>query len=223
MKKISSLFLALILALLFCTSALGANIPIRGIGEITRISVRFTDGTSEQLVPLPMSYTVPSGKQIDLVNFGFTVSSVGSVFTLANGIITLNPSTLNWGSNLWPGQFNIFFATPDGSDPWLLRVSVTDNSFSIDIAPPLPSGSGSEDSSSSPPSIAHEQAIIGNCKEWVNVRSGPGIEYDIIGKAYLGEEIELLQWNNGETWCRIYYNNGNNIGWVQGNFIIPLK
>lgn len=71
--------------------------------------------------------------------------------------------------------------------------------------------------------VEYEKARIGNCREWVNVRSGPGTEYEIIGRAYLNEKIELLQWNKDETWCDIIYNGGNNRGWVYWTFIIPYK
>lgn len=70
---------------------------------------------------------------------------------------------------------------------------------------------------------SYEKAVIGHCKEWVNVRSGPGAGFGIIGKAYLGENIELLQWDKGEVWCKVLYNGGGNVGWVHGKYIIPQK
>lgn len=72
-------------------------------------------------------------------------------------------------------------------------------------------------------SLEYEKAVIGNCDEWVNVRSGLGMDYEVIGWAYLGEIVELLQRNNDETWCKVLYNGGNNAGWVHGKFIIPQK
>jgi len=68
-----------------------------------------------------------------------------------------------------------------------------------------------------------EPAKIGRCKEWVNVRSGPGENYDVIGRAYLNESIGLQQWNKDETWCKVFYDDCNRLGWVYHKYIIPLK
>lgn len=73
------------------------------------------------------------------------------------------------------------------------------------------------------PAPVYEKAVIGNCKEWVNVRSGPGMDSEVFGRAYLGEIVELLQWNDGETWCKVLFSGGNNAGWVHGKFIIPQR
>lgn len=61
------------------------------------------------------------------------------------------------------------------------------------------------------------QAVVVNVAEWVNVRSGPGTDYDIIGKAYLGEALQVLQTRDG--WVECYYNNGSARGWIHGEFV----
>lgn len=59
-------------------------------------------------------------------------------------------------------------------------------------------------------------AYIANCDEWVNVRSGPGKSYDAVGRAYLGDTVTVLQWQNGWAECRY---SGNATGWISGSFI----
>lgn len=72
-----------------------------------------------------------------------------------------------------------------------------------------------------PPKPKYEQATIGHCGEWANVRSGPGTDYDIIGQALLNETVELIEWDATGTWCKVFYNGGESTGWVHGSFIIP--
>lgn len=60
-------------------------------------------------------------------------------------------------------------------------------------------------------------AYVVNVSEWVNVRSGPGMDYDIIGKAYLGEALEVIQAQDG--WVECYYNNGSARGWIHGDYV----
>lgn len=88
--------------------------------------------------------------------------------------------------------------------------------------PPTPHNLG--DSAEPAPYVPQgEPAKIGNCKEYAPVYERADKKSAVIGKAILGEAILLQRWNSGETWCRVLYNNGNNIGWVQGKFIIPQK
>lgn len=69
----------------------------------------------------------------------------------------------------------------------------------------------------------YEQAIVIHCKEWANVRSGPGTNYEIVGQVVLGETIELLEWNKDESWCKVTYNGGSKLGWLWYKFIKPIQ
>lgn len=68
----------------------------------------------------------------------------------------------------------------------------------------------------------YEQAIVVKCKEWANVRSGPGTDHEIIGRVRLHEKISLLQWNADETWCKILYDGDTKTGWLRYSFIKPI-
>ena len=69
---------------------------------------------------------------------------------------------------------------------------------------------------------SYEQAIVIKCREWANVRSGPSTDTEIVGRVYLGESISLLEWNKGETWCKILYDGDSKLGWLYYKFIKPV-
>ncbi len=71
------------------------------------------------------------------------------------------------------------------------------------------------------PGPVYQQARIGNCKISTPVHERADADSPVIGQAYLGEIVHLLSWNNGETWCKVFYNGGNNTGWVQVKYIVP--
>lgn len=58
--------------------------------------------------------------------------------------------------------------------------------------------------------------IVG-CKEWVNVRSGPGTNYEVVGRAFLGETVEPIQEKDG--WVDCYYNGRSAHGWIRADFV----
>lgn len=55
----------------------------------------------------------------------------------------------------------------------------------------------------------------------MNVRAGPGTEYEIIGGAQAGEEFKITGRNNPATWWRISYNGLR--GWVFGELVTPYN
>ena len=38
---------------------------------------------------------------------------------------------------------------------------------------------------------------------WLNLRAGPGLQYDILGKALRGEMIDILSYEGGGTWVSV--------------------
>ena len=50
----------------------------------------------------------------------------------------------------------------------------------------------------------------------LNVRSGSSTSYNIVGKIYKGDKVEILETSNG--WHKIKASNGK-IGWVSGDYI----
>lgn len=65
-----------------------------------------------------------------------------------------------------------------------------------------------------------QSARIGNCREYVNLRDGPSTDSPIIGKAYLGTPLELMEWNREGDWCKVLLNNRGSAAWVAGQFIV---
>lgn len=49
-------------------------------------------------------------------------------------------------------------------------------------------------------------------KKIVNIRSGPGAKYRIIGKAHYGTVFQTLQ--RGKNWVKVYHADGRITGWI---------
>lgn len=107
--------------------------------------------------------------------------------------------------------FASFTATPSGVTPPQPPINPP--------TPVTPSSPSSSDAALPPVAPNYQKGRIVRCSEWVNVRGTSSTDGTIIGKAFLGEAIELLEWNQGGTWCKVLYNGGNNAGWIFGKFI----
>lgn len=62
-------------------------------------------------------------------------------------------------------------------------------------------------------------AKIANCKEWVNVRAEASTKSKSVGKAYLGDTVNILYWNTAATWAYANYG-GSKTGWISGQFLV---
>lgn len=64
------------------------------------------------------------------------------------------------------------------------------------------------------------KAIVSNPNKWLNVRSGPGTQYQVAFQVEKGTEVEVL--DAGEPdWWQIRY--GGRIGWASSQYLIPIK
>ena len=173
----------------------------------------------------------PSGANA-AISGNVVITFSGSMDTGTAGTVQLNLLALTGGTWSNSDTYTIPYSGLSYSTRYVVNISgfvdgtfntlpLDTNHFFITVAAPsVTVGSGDR---SDEVVKTNERARVGHCKEWVNVRSGPGTDYDVIGRAYLDEIIELLEWNKGETWCKVLYNNGNALGWIHGRFIIPLK
>lgn len=66
--------------------------------------------------------------------------------------------------------------------------------------------------------LTTQRGHIVNVEEYAPVHSGPDSGY-VVGAAYLRHTVKMIQWIG--DWCQVLYNNGNNIGWVYGEYIAP--
>jgi uncharacterized protein YraI len=56
--------------------------------------------------------------------------------------------------------------------------------------------------------------------ENVNIRTGPGVDYDNIGILKEGENAAIIAYNNDSTWWAVRYPNPPlDIGWVSADFV----
>ncbi|MDD4494464.1 MAG: SH3 domain-containing protein, partial [Eubacteriales bacterium] len=60
------------------------------------------------------------------------------------------------------------------------------------------------------------KAVAVTVKTSLNVRSGPGTNYSIVGKFYAGNVTDVLESRNG--WCRI-----DNSRWISEYYTVPLS
>ena len=65
------------------------------------------------------------------------------------------------------------------------------------------------------PSVPEGYGKIYNCNSWVNVRSGPGTNYNKIGKAPKNSTYQIL--GSSGDWYKIQYTE-KQIGWVHGQY-----
>lgn len=64
-----------------------------------------------------------------------------------------------------------------------------------------------------------QQGVVTNVTEFVNVRSGPGTQYDVVGKASLGSGVTLLEWDESGEWAKVMYDGDSKLGWIHGRFL----
>lgn len=190
--------------------------------DVKEIKVVFIRDPSIPLPPAATPVAAPPGGSYPVfpqpVTLSCATASATIHYTLDGSTPTTNSAVYGGSISVNAGQTLKAIATAPGfSDSAVMSATYTQGSS-------WPSGTDTgytEPETQSMP--VYEQAKIGRCKEWVNIRSGPSTKHDIIGRAYLGETIELVEWNQGETWCKVYYDNGNKVGWVFGKFIVLQK
>ena len=179
------------------------------------VTVIAENGITAFTIPNQVGDTVFNGSDLSVtMPFGTDVTSLAPNITVAAGA-SVSPES---------------GGVQDFTNPVTYTVTAQ-NGFEQDYTVTVvlaegPSGSGNVYYGSEPepaPRSNYEKAIVVNVKEWANVRSGPGIDTEIAGRVYLGEQIELLQWNKDETWCKVLYNDGNNLGWLHYKFIKPVQ
>ena len=186
----------------------GNDAPIKGNVVIT-FDVQMDDdprgGATVELTSLLDQFTLKDGN-----------------WSNGNKTYTIEYSGLSYGT-----KYVVHIINFEDTQFILLQIPFGTYSFTTRPAPVAPVVSGKPSGKEPKPESAkpetakaYEKAKVGHCNEWINVRSGPGTGYGIIGTAYLGETIELLEWNVGETWCKVLYNNGNAMGWIHGKFIV---
>lgn len=61
--------------------------------------------------------------------------------------------------------------------------------------------------------------ILGTANDILRVRSGPGIDYAILGKIQAGTRSTLLARTSDSKWFEIAYPDANQRGWVAGDFL----
>lgn len=105
-------------------------------------------------------------------------------------------------------------APAPSSIPHLLPESHNNNFIALGAEPSSTNSDTKNDSFSK-----YTQARVINVEEYANVRSGPGMQYEIIGNVALGESIKLHQWSSDGVWCQVFFENDTQIAWLNEKFI----
>lgn len=79
----------------------------------------------------------------------------------------------------------------------------------------LPIVDGTTPQPTTPSGVASATITIGS----LNVRSGPGLGYSVLGQVHLGEVVTLLGRNSEGTWVKIPTYGGLNEGWISVAYI----
>ena len=227
MKKIFTLLFILALSLAVTVSSLADP----SLVTLEKVNLFYKDGTVVTQYPSQASgnlvFSTDPTKEINRVSIVLILKTTIYVDFLNDPDPPLReaatpsyPITLS--INLYDGESVI--VRLDAEDGPILFSATVSPGEAPNPPPTLPADSRPRDDGNSLPTGPDGvPAKIGRCREWVNVRSGPGTSHSIVGRAYLGEAIRLLRWNEDETWGRVIYNNNGNAGWVYQKFIIPGK
>ena len=54
---------------------------------------------------------------------------------------------------------------------------------------------------------------------WLNLRAGPGLQYDILGKALRGEMIDILSYEGGGTWVSVRVMSSGQVGFMDSSYL----
>lgn len=101
----------------------------------------------------------------------------------------------------------------DGGSTWGAMTTVTVMSaISAPVSAPM-----------AQPKKDYQNGVVFNVQQFVNVRSGPGTEYAIVGEAKLGSRLSLVEWNADETWCKVLFDDDSALGWIHHRYIRPAE
>ena len=54
---------------------------------------------------------------------------------------------------------------------------------------------------------------------WLNIRSGPGLGYDVLGQALRGEEVQILSYESGSTWVSARIVSSGIVGFMDSTYL----
>lgn len=216
MKRTASLVLACLL--LTCAFAALADSPSSlawvtppAVGDT---SVRFTIGSLGDFFyhvwitrdGQILAYFNSDGSAVPFTSLENTFDFINDtdLFTNAGftGILTGDTVSVRVGERTSLIEHTISAPTPEPSAPPIITIPADQGGTTTNN--PMPD---------------YQKGVVARVKEWANVRSGPGTDYDISGRATLGEDLLLIQWNKAETWCKVYYNDAGSVGWLYHKFI----
>jgi uncharacterized protein YraI len=114
------------------------------------------------------------------------------------------------GTEGWLGSLYLLSNVPLSSLPLTAEVVETPTEEPVVV---LPSGGAAQPSTGTSPTATVTTGAL-------NVRSGPGIGYDVLGVAYQGEALTLVGRNQDVSWIEVQMANGVQ-GWVGNYYIRP--
>lgn len=214
--------LCLVFILGICNFALAADYAIDDfyVTNTQGGSNRITQATPGDTVYFVGSVSNPSTNTVFGVSYKIAADAndiYNSTFSLPSGVTDHIPNSASYtiSASIPQGTVIAFvFSVRD----WMTGYWET-KSYSLQVGTtPTPSSSGT--SYEEEPTPRHNQtATVVNVREYANIRTLPSTDATIVGQVALGEIIELVEWDETDTWCKIIYNGGSNLGWLHGKFI----
>ncbi|KAF0106636.1 MAG: peptidase S9 family protein [Anaerolineaceae bacterium] len=101
-------------------------------------------------------------------------------------------------------------ATPSAATPTLILPTIPTSFVPAATFTPLP-----------PPTITATTVVVaGTLTFQVNVRSGPGVDYSLLGMLNAGETVQVTGQSGDGAWFQIFYSAGSGgIGWVSAQYV----
>lgn len=205
------------------TPGIGATLTARWISTDATLTAFSLNGVSGTITGNAIAVTLPTGTDTTALTAAYTLASTGAT-------IAPDPSTITDYTN--PVTFTVTAEDTVTTQTYTVTVTLTDNPVVPPVNPPIdpptdpqpPTHSGIAEpfqpsKEQATPATGETLPVI-RCKEWANVRTGPGTDHDIAGKVLLGEIVELIEWNGDETWCKIYFEGGSRTGWLHRRFLL---
>lgn len=207
------LFLVLALSLISACSMeiskVGETDPAPTSGIITAtLYPTFTPRATATRLPATAIPTVEpvSGKATAQIN----VRQRPSTASESIGTLNINSEVQIIGKDVSGAWYQIYFVLPSGAqgEGWVAAEYILTES-----KPDVPVTSGGSTSTG-------DENTNGSVTQQVNVRSGPGTEFDALGMLSVGDGIVITGKNLGGTWLQIEYASGaNGKGWIFATYV----
>lgn len=88
--------------------------------------------------------------------------------------------------------------------------------LALAVSVPVLAQTATPEPTATPPPLTASTGLFATAENLVNVRSGPGRQYTVLGKARVGDALDITGRLTNNTWLRVNFNGQE--GWVSASF-----